>query len=364
MPEFFWTPHSGYHWDRSCRRFFEGWYFRLTLPAHGHTVAFMYSIDDPGGRSALSGGAAQILGPGEQYLYQPFPAVDLFWAWRHCLGVGHRSAGSEAHPRGPVAYQPPASFFTTVDYGYQATATQHQGHLKDEATGAIARWNYQIDPVYGWGTPTKPALPTAGWLSYLPIFEPGWQVLMAHGEATGWMEWQGQRYEFNQVPAYAEKNWGGAFPTRWFWIQCNAFAHEPDLTITAAGGLRGVLGRQETVGLVGLHWRGHFISLTSLAATLSWKIASWGTWQLTAQDHRYRIILYGSTKHSPGMVRVPTLSGLQFACWDTTRGDLQVQVWQRSRSGPDPLLLTASSCLAGLEIGGEGWAEPWLHGNR
>jgi hypothetical protein len=89
-----WTPHSGYHWDGSLRRFFEGWYFRLTLPELGESVAFMYSIDDPAGHSPVSGGAAQVLGLGETYLYHPFPDVDGFWAWRGRLGLGHWGAGS------------------------------------------------------------------------------------------------------------------------------------------------------------------------------------------------------------------------------------------------------------------------------
>ena len=41
------TPHSGYHWDGTPQRFFEGWYYRVTLPELGQTIAFMYSIDDP-----------------------------------------------------------------------------------------------------------------------------------------------------------------------------------------------------------------------------------------------------------------------------------------------------------------------------
>ena len=53
------TPHSGYHWDGSDRRFFEGWYYRVTLPT-GETFAFMYSIEDPIGGKTHSGGAAQI----------------------------------------------------------------------------------------------------------------------------------------------------------------------------------------------------------------------------------------------------------------------------------------------------------------
>lgn len=353
--EFFWTPHSGYHWDRSARRFFEGWYCRLTLPQVGESFAFMYSIDDPAGQSALSGGAAQILGPGETYLYAPFPHVQRFWAWSHRLGLGHWNDAIGETAR----YLPPDTFWAQVRRGYQVTATQHQGCVEDLETGAIARWNYAIEPVYGWGPPDSPQLPTAGWLSYLPIFEPGWQVLMAHGVATGWAEWQGQRYEFTQAPAYAEKNWGGAFPERWFWIQCNAFVDEPDLTVTVAGGLRQVLGRSETVGLMGLHVRGQFIVLSSLHSQMAWKVEPWGAWHVTLQDHRYRVVLHGQANGEPATVRVPTLNGLEFACWDTTRGDLQVEVWQRSRCTPEQLLLKAQSHLAGLEVGGSGWDRPW-----
>ena len=355
MPEFFWTPHSGYHWDYSERRFFEGWYLRLTLPEVGESFAFMYSIDDPTGHSGLSGGAAQILGPGETYLYCPLPDVHQFWAWPHRLGVGHWDDATDM----AAQYLTPETFGSQVRQGYQATSTHHQGCVEDAETGAIARWEYKIEPVYGWGKPASPQLPTAGWLSYLPIFEPGWQVLMAHGLATGWAEWQGQRYEFSRAPTYAEKNWGGAFPERWFWIQCNAFVDEPDLTVTAVGGLRQVLGRQQTVGLVGLHFHGRFIMLASLKAQMKWNVTPWGAWHVTIQDYRYRVVLQGKSDNAPTPVRVPTSAGLRFECWDTTRGDLWVEVWERSPDTSEHSLLKAHSYLAGLEVGGKGWEHSW-----
>lgn len=355
MPDFFWTPHSGYHWDGSLRRFFEGWYSRLTLPDAGDSFAFMYSIDDPAGQSALSGGAAQILGPGETYLYAPFPQVQQFWAWPHRLGLGHWGKATARSPRALPADQ----FFATVHRGYQMSATHHQGCVEDADTGAIARWDYTITPRYGWGVPPSPPLPTAGWLSYLPILEPGWQVLMAHGLGTGWAEWQGQRYEFENAPVYAEKNWGGAFPERWFWMQCNCFDGLPDLTLTAVGGRRQVLGQSQTVGMIAIHYQGQFFLLSSLRARLAWQVAPWGTWSMTAQDHRYRITLRGITDRPPVPVRVPTRTGLQFACWDTPHGALTVAVWQRSPSLPETRLLQATSSLAALEVGGQGWDHPW-----
>ncbi|HEY9883963.1 MAG TPA: tocopherol cyclase family protein, partial [Thermosynechococcaceae cyanobacterium] len=79
------TPHSGYHWDGSDRRFFEGWYYRVTLPDSRQTFAFMYSIEDPINGKPHSGGAAQILGPHDEYLCRTFPNVHTFWAWKHTL---------------------------------------------------------------------------------------------------------------------------------------------------------------------------------------------------------------------------------------------------------------------------------------
>jgi tocopherol cyclase len=46
---------------------------------------------------------------------------------------------------------------------------------------------------------------------------------MAEGRATGWLQWGDERHEFTGAPAYAEKNWGGGFPSKWVWVQCNTF---------------------------------------------------------------------------------------------------------------------------------------------
>jgi tocopherol cyclase len=113
------TPHSGYHWDGRDRRFFEGWYLRLTLPDVRQTFAFMYSIDDPQGKSSLSGGVAQILGANEEYLCRTFPAAKEFWAARDGLGLGHGSKGKKEEGKGGVE---PEGFDRADSEGYQVTA--------------------------------------------------------------------------------------------------------------------------------------------------------------------------------------------------------------------------------------------------
>ena len=315
----------------------------------------MYSIDDPAGGTDQSGGVAQILGPDETYYCRTFPNVDRFWAWPHRLGLGHwRQANSWP------GYLNPEKFAREVTEGYQVTATQHQGRLLAPNGSVEAEWDYQTEPIFGWGDRTQQA--TAGWLSYLPIFEPGWQVLMAHGTATGQMRWRGKDYAFENAPVYAEKNWGGAFPEKWFWLQCNAFADEPSLSITAAGGVREVLVWKENVAIIGIHYQGKFYEFASTQTDFTWQIDPWGFWQLTARSYRYKVVVTGKAMDEGAYVRVPTKTGMQFLCRDTTHGDLRVQLWKIdcAAQSKDRLILDETSQLAGLEVGGKPWETRWV----
>lgn len=356
-------PHSGYHgqglarWSGGDRPFFEGWYFRVTLPDCGQSFAFMYSIADPGGGSPHSGGTAQILGADHAYVCRTFPEVNQFWAWGDRLGLGHRRTLAAHRSTSPGVLSPEV-FEQQVHEGYQVTATWHQGKLWAPGLGQWVRWAYAVQPVDGWGDRGAPQRSTAGWLSHFQIFEPGWQILMAHGLATGWIEWQGDRYEFTQVPTYAEKNWGGAFPQQWFWVQCNAFANEPELSLTAGGGRRGVLWWMEEVALIGVHYQGHLLEFAPWNATVEWRVHPWGHWWMRAQTETHAVELTGTTTHAGAWVRVPTANGMAFTCRDTTQGHLTLTLWHRQGDRRSPLL-TAHSTLAGLEVGGTPWSQVW-----
>ncbi len=407
LPSRLQTPHSGYHYNPTIgsqcdlvgnsRRFFEGWYDRLTLPELGQTFAFMYSIEDPGGGQLHSGGAAQILGPNDDYLIRTFPAVEDFWASPDQLSLGHwrRSSIARSLAHTAATWLEPSQFEPQVGEGYQVSPTWHQGHLQDPA-GPEARWAYGIEPIYGWGDTTAPQQSTAGILSQYQIFEPGWQVLMAHGLATGWIEWNGQRYDFEQAPAYREKNWGGAFPSQWFWLNCNSFEGEPDLALTAGGGIREVMGLEEEVAMVGIHHSGKFYEFAPWNAEVSWSIDPWGRWEMEAvqfaspmsqltglaQDPpRYGVSLRAKTEQTGAPLRAPMANGLVYCCRDTMLGELELELWQvqetaatDSRTADRGMaakpertkrVISAQSHLCGLEVGGlksEGdqWAEAWV----
>jgi tocopherol cyclase len=342
------TPHSGYHWNGLDRNFFEGWYFRVTLSKIRESFAFMYSIEDPSGINSHSGGAAQIIGVEEEYLLCPFPDPHKFWATPDRLGLGHW--GKTKLDISPQLLSV-AEFDTHITEGYQVTPTLHQGSLPEQN----CRWCYEIIPVYGWGQPQQLQQATAGLLSYLPIFEPGWQILMAHGLATGWIEWQGQRYEFDRAPAYSEKNWGRSFPQKWFWLNCNSFSETVGLAITAGGGRRKVLWAKEEVAMVGIHYQGRFYEFVPWNAQIEWQIQPWGEWQIQATSEDFWVELIGTTDLLGTMVSTPTEQGLAICCRDTLKGLLSINL--RTRQGQQ--IISATSNVAGLEVGGEGWEVAW-----
>jgi len=350
--KYFDIPHSGYHGNQTTTNYFEGWYFRLTLPEIKQTFAFMYSIQDPGGKETNSGGAVQILGIDETYLCRTLNNVDRFFAAKDNLSFGHwGKTNLTSKPQLLSATE----FTRHVTEGYQATAHLNQGSIYDPVRNEYCRWEYQIEPVYGWGNSQQPQQSTAGLLSYLPIFEPGWQVTLAHGLATGWIEWRGKRYEFNNAPAYSEKNWGGSFPQKWFWLNCNSFENCTDLAMTTGGGIRQVLWWQEEVALIGIHYQGKFYEFAPWNSEVSWRIEPWGKWQMEGISNEFKISLTGTADAVGTYVRTPTAKGLVFNCRDTTQGKLDLELCDRNGN----IIVKANSGLAGLEVGGTPWHETW-----
>ncbi len=338
------TPHNGYHWSGSSERFFEGWYFRVTLPKIRENFAFMYSIDDPYDYKYYSGGAVQIIGINEEYLCRSFPDAKKFWADENSLALTHW--GKTSLPDKPRILNS-KDFNKNIQEGYQTTTTLNQGFIHNPSNNKYCRWEYKTKPIYGWGDVNKSPKATAGLLSFFPIFEPGWQVLMAYGLATGYIDWNGKIYQFNDAPAYSEKNWGNSFPEKWFWINCNSFSHENNLALTAAGGKRKILWWFEEVAIIGIHYQGKFYEFASTNTQVNSEIKSWGKWEMTAENEQFQVKLVGMTNLKGTYVRVPTEKGLIFACRDTLKGKLILEL--RHKNGE--IIVQAKSDVCGLEIG-------------
>ncbi|XP_078176751.1 tocopherol cyclase, chloroplast / vitamin E deficient 1 (VTE1) / sucrose export defective 1 (SXD1) [Carex rostrata] len=376
------TPHSGYHFDGTARSFFEGWYFKVSIPQCRQSFCFMYSVENPAFPNGMSmldrsiygnrftGVGVQILGADDKYICQFSDKSKNFWGSRHELMLGNTFLpnGKSTPPTDEVT---PQEFNKRVLEGFQVTPLWNQGFICDDGrsnyveTVKTARWEYSTKPVYGWGDVTVKQMSTAGWLAAFPVFEPHWQVCMAGGLSTGWIEWDGERFEFENAPSYSEKNWGGGFPRKWYWIQCNVFeGTSSDVALTAAGGLRKLSGlseEYESPSLIGVHHAGRFFEFVPWTGAVTWDITPWGYWKMTGENETHLVEIEATSKEPGTPLRAPTMeAGLVPACKDTCYGDLKLQLWEKKYDGgKGKVILDVTSSMAALEVGGGPWFSGW-----
>ncbi|GKE44584.1 tocopherol cyclase, partial [Tanacetum coccineum] len=167
-----------------------------------------------------------------------------------------------------------------------------------------------------------------------------------------WIEWGDERYEFQNAPSYCEKNWGGGFPRKWFWVQCNVFkGASGEVALTCGGGLRQLPGLHETfenaallpwseitallsAGQIGVHFGGIFYEFVPWNGVVEWEIAQWGHWHVTADNETHKVELEASTKDPGTTLRAPSIeAGLAPMCKDTCFADLTLKIWEKCSDG-------------------------------
>ena len=406
---------------RNNRRFTEGWYYRLTLPEYKESFVFIFSIEDAGRfikgkKSPLTLACMQLLGPDDTYLVQSDEDDTKFWGWKYAQGLGctfewkKDDDEDDDSSKSSIAAMTPDEWRDRVETGFQILPFHLQGRLDghDGTLGGVktnqgvagkAEYDISLRPVAGWGeypplshSPTQNSTQdrsyrqysTAGWLAKFPVFEPHWQITMAHARATGRLNWNGTEYEFKDAPFYGEKNWGGAFPTKWYWSQCNSFDDYPDLSFTAGGGIR-ILPfsflpgkRTETLGLIGIHYQGSFYEFVPWTSESEWEVDPWGAWKFRGRctdnkgGRKFEAdIVVTTDKDTPGvLLRAPTKDeGMQYFCRDSGFGNAVLSLWELEydESSGDyirspnksPLIEKATSNQCTVEVGGGPWWSTW-----
>lgn len=253
-------PHAGsYYISRRPRPpFFEGWYLRLVLPNSHRSFAFMFSIESEGP------GTIQLLDDKDRLHIHEIPSSEHmhFYGEKNRLSIGHwgyatNSASSPKQPSGSSV-----ELESAVLQGYQLSSKSCHGRFSG-SSGPL-QWGFEYDPVLSWGERGGSSRCTATWLSLLPMFDPGYQVLMAHGVASGgYLRLGDQDVDVSGAAVYCEKNWGRGFPKRWWWVQANSFEGQPDLSVTSLGSTRTVLGIEEEIGIIAVHFQGLFYEFSN-----------------------------------------------------------------------------------------------------
>jgi Tocopherol cyclase len=149
--------------------------------------------------------------------------------------------------------------------------------------------------------------------------------------------------------AYAEKNWGSAFSSEWWWGQAHGFA-EPEACVAFAGGPLRLAGWRWAPSAVVLRLGGELIVLRPPLARVAAEVGSHG-WRLRARSAGWALELEGTDAGAPA-ARLPVpLPGtdreLDWRSHHVLAGALRVELLRGRR-----VRWAGESALAGLEAGG------------
>jgi hypothetical protein len=291
---------------RDHRARFEGYYWRFTDADHGRTVIALCGISVlPGRRWAIIALAS------------------------HPSGRVHSAIAEHAggDPHGVGAWAEGA-----------LTASDRELHLQ---VGPDAGVRAELHRPAKW---SRRALGASGLAQVVPGLIQYWHPWAMGGVAEGEATLGEGRVALDGMNVYAEKNWGRAFPDRWWWGQADGF-DSGDVCVAFAGGPMRIAGVPLTPTLVAVRLGDRLIALAPPFARTAAEVGG-GTWRLRTRSASYTVELEGEDADSSVRlpVPVPDRVAVQPRSRQALAGRLSVVVRRRGRT-----LLRTESSLAGLE---------------
>jgi hypothetical protein len=193
-------------------------------------------------------------------------------------------------------------------------------------------------PRRAWG-----GLGPAGWLPGLGQY---WHPHVLRAAVTGSVVAGGERWDLAEATAYAEKNWGDGFPSRWWWGEAHDFGGDP-VTVAFAGG-RALPGLDAT-GLV-VRVDGRVVRMGEPLIGPVRASAAPGEFRLAGRTLRHRVVVEAAADPAAAQVLdVPVPGERRTLPWSHHHvggGTLRVRVTRRGRTVYD-----GESANAGLELG-------------
>lgn len=183
---------------------------------------------------------------------------------------------------------------------------------------------------------------------------------MAHGIASqGSIHYNGRRWDLQGAVLYAEKNWGAAFPKKWWWCQANKFNNIPDMTVTTVGARRLVAQLyEETIGMIAVHINGRLYEFSNWNChSLSWNVKKWGLWEARAKSRTgHEVSMIAKSSDAGAFVLGPSMTGMMYNIHDAAYGEMSLSL----RSPDGRFIVKNAKCdCAQVEIGGGPWDDTW-----
>jgi hypothetical protein len=285
---------------------FEGYYWRFSDRAHGRVVIALCGLSRLHGRRwAVVVLAAHPGGRVHELIAEP--------------------ADAESRGFGVRAAQVVAASERTLRFDLGATASLN-AELVPTSTWPRRRWG---------GSGVGQLLPG------LPQY---WHPWLLGGVARGEATIDGERIVLDGAHSYAEKNWGRAFPQRWWWGQADAF-DVGDACVAFAGGPLRVARLGLTPTLVAIRIGRRLIALTPPLARTAVTIGA-GSWRLGTRSPGFRVEIEGEERGTSVRLPVPAHDrvAVEPRATQALAGRLRVVVRRHGRT-----LFRGESELAGLE---------------
>jgi tocopherol cyclase len=305
-----------FHGDVLTPPFFEGWYIKLVTADLSEAYAFIPGISitkDGAGSHAFvqvlngTSGAVQVVDYGVEDFYWDPRAFDVH------IGGSHFSLE-----------------------GINLDLTTDSGRISGNVRfGKMIPWPvmFQSPGVMG----------PFGWL---PFMECNHGVLGLDHALEGALHFGDRVVDFTGGRGYIEKDWGSAFPKRWIWMQTNHFS-QVGTSLVGSVAVVPMMGFAFNGLIVGLYHQGRLHAFTTYngAKVIQQEMDDNGV-ELVFERGSERLWVRG-TRKSGGVLKAPTLAGMDRRIVESLDGKILVKYWQNNH-----LVLEDEGRRAGLEIVG------------
>jgi tocopherol cyclase len=181
----------------------------------------------------------------------------------------------------------------------------------------------------------------------IPALPHYWHPVVLSARVRGRLRAGGLEQDLDGAVAYAEKNWGGAFPGRWWWGHAAAF-EDPGVSVSFAGGHVPLLGGSVAPTAVVVRIGRRVLALAPPPARTRVALGE-DSWRLRTRAPALTVELSGAGAGVPPHELLVPLPGAGLA-EERSRQHLAARLELRVRRGRR-LLIDDASPLAGLELG-------------
>ncbi|MTB49623.1 tocopherol cyclase family protein [Lewinella sp. W8] len=297
-------------WGRH-RRYFEGWYFKIVVPAQRLAYAFIPGI------------SYDERGQGHAFLQ----VLD---------GV---AATSQYFDYATEDFRPATDHFS-LQLGPHEFSDHHlRVSLPDLAV------DLQFDGIHPW--PRRPLAPgVMGWYGFVPRMQCYHGLVSLHHELRGTIRVRGVDHPAKGGVGYVEKDWGSGFPEAWIWCQSNHLSHtDQPASLMASVASIPWMGSSFTGFLSTFLFEGELLTFTTwTGAQAQVQRPSDGAVDLVFSDKKHRLELRGHPAPG-GNLASPIAGAMTGKINESLRASLDVRLFTEGQ-----LRYAGVAEWAGLEV--------------